>query len=213
MIEAYRPPAVRRRGVQDHGDLRGGTESTESGADSSGTDRGGTCSVSAQLADAFLRHGASVYALARNVAGPAAAEQVTVGAFLALKRMPRDLSGGAPFLRPSLLALAHRHAVHLLRSDPDRRSRLAAMAPSDVERASWDRIGARAGELLFRLAPDQRRAIVLAYYGGHDCRELAAVLGQAEETVKAHLQTGLRRLREEMDRTHSGGGLRSDSSS
>ncbi|MHB1782996.1 MAG: RNA polymerase sigma factor [Acidimicrobiales bacterium] len=146
------------------------------------------------MADAYLRHGAAVYGLVRNIAGTAAAEQVTVDVFLALARMPRDLTDGTRSLRPWLLALAHRQAVQLLRSDPDRRSRLAAMAPGDVERASWDRIGARARDLLSGLSADQRGSVALAYFGGHSCRELAAILGQAEDTVKAHIQTGLRRL-------------------
>lgn len=103
-----------------------------SGADSSGTACG---EASDQLADDYLRHGAAVYGLVRNVAGTAAAEQVTVDVFLALARMPRDLRDGTRSLRTWLLALAHRQAVHVLRSDPDRRSRLAAVAPSDVERA------------------------------------------------------------------------------
>lgn len=184
-------PAVTNAKVgrsKGRGALRSGVGS---GSDSSGTAFGG---ASDQLADAYLRHGAAVYGLVRNVAGTAAAEQVTVDVFLALARMPRDLSGGTRSLRSWLLALAHREAVHVLRSDPDRRSRLAAMAPRDVERATSDRIGARARNLLSGLSADQRRSIALAYFGGHDCREIAAILGQAEDTIKVHLQTGLRRL-------------------
>lgn len=180
------------------------------GADSSGTAFGG---ASDQLADAYLRHGAAVYGLVRDVAGTAAAEQVTVDVFLALARMPRDLSGATPPLRPWLLGLAHRQAVHLLRSDPDRRSRLATMALTDVERASWARVGARARDLLSTLPADECRSIVLTYFGGHDYRELAALFGQAEDTVKANLQTGLRRLRAKTDHAPDGGALPSERSS
>jgi RNA polymerase sigma factor (sigma-70 family) len=168
-----------------------GVTAAGSNADLSSTARGG---VSDQVADAYLRHGAAVYGLVRNLAGTAAAEQVTVDVFLALARMPRDLSGGTRSLRSWLLALAHRGAVHVLRSDPDRRSLVSATAPSDVERATWDRIGASARDLLSGLSADQRRSIALAYFGGHSCRELATILGQAEDTVKAHLKTGLERL-------------------
>lgn len=166
-----------------------------------------------QLADAYHRHGAAVYGLVRSLAGTAAAEHVTVDAFVALGRTPHDLRDGAASSGPSLLALAHRRAVHFLRSDPDRRSRLAAMAPTDIERMSWDRTDARARDLLSKLSADERRSVVLAYFGGHDCRELAAFLGQPEDTVKAQLRTGLSRLRDEMDHTRGTTARRSAGSS
>lgn len=57
-----------------------------------------------------------------------------------------------------------------------------------------NRIGARARDLLSGLSADERRSVALAYFGGYSCREISAILDQAEDTVKAQLQTGLRRL-------------------
>lgn len=171
---------------------RGGRRNEPSGPD--------RVPVPEELADAYLRHGAAVYGLVRDVAGTAAADEVTVGAFVALGRTPHDLGADvAPSLGASLLAFAHRHAVHWLRSEPDRRSRLAAMPPTVIERMSWDRTNHRARDLLSKLSADERRSVVLAYFGGHDCRELAAILGQPEVAVKAQLRAGLRRLRGETD--------------
>lgn len=169
--------------------------------------------VADQLADIYHRHGAAVYGLVRKLAGPAAGEPVTVDAFVALGRTPHALRGGAAPAGSSVLVLAHRQAVYVLRSDPDRRARLATMTPTQVERTSWEQTGARARDLLSQLSADERRSVVLAYFGGHDCREISAILGQPEDTVKTHLRTALHRLRKEMDAARGTSARRSAGSS
>jgi DNA-directed RNA polymerase specialized sigma24 family protein len=55
--------------------------------------------------------------------------------------------------------------------------------------------GERVWSLLADLTDGERSAIVLAYYGGHTYRQVAALLAQPEATIKSRLQSGLSRLR------------------
>jgi DNA-directed RNA polymerase specialized sigma24 family protein len=149
------------------------------------------------LRHVYAVHGAAVYALADQVAGSDAATGITVQAFVALGQLPELLraGAGAPSVRTWLLSFAHRRAVGALRSQALRRSELAAMTPADVEQESLDRAGAETCALLSELPADDRRSILLAYFGGHTCHETAALMRQPENAVKAHMRGGLSRLR------------------
>ncbi len=46
------------------------------------------------------------------------------------------------------------------------------------------------------LPSEERKAIELAYFGGHTYRQVAVMLDQAEGTGKSRIRSGLRRLRE-----------------
>ncbi len=50
-------------------------------------------------------------------------------------------------------------------------------------------------EAVSDLPVDERRAIELAYFGGHSYREVAELLGAPEGTVKSRIRSGLRRMR------------------
>lgn len=156
------------------------------GAHRTGTDRLGGDGTRG-LAEAYTRHGAAVYELACCIAGAAEAENVATEAFRALWQSGRSFAADGASLRTTLLALAHRHAVHVLRSDSERRTRFMAMAAADVEEESWARAGAHVADLLSTLSPAARRVIVLAYFGGYSYREIAAILGEPEDTVKTLL--------------------------
>jgi RNA polymerase sigma-70 factor (ECF subfamily) len=50
-------------------------------------------------------------------------------------------------------------------------------------------------DVLGRLSPKQRAALVLHYYGGYPTKEIAAIVGSSAATVRVHLSQGRRRLR------------------
>jgi RNA polymerase sigma-70 factor (ECF subfamily) len=148
------------------------------------------------LRRAYDVHGAAVYALADQVAGRDPATEITVQAFVALGQLPELLRAGSglPSVRTWLFSYAHRRAVGALRSQAPRRSDPAAMSPAEVEQESLDRAGAETCALLSQLPANDRRSILPAYFGGHTCHEMAALMRRPEKAVKAHMRGGLSRL-------------------
>ena len=68
---------------------------------------------------------------------------------------------------------------------------------TDVDdRLSLDWLATRVRQGLDRLPPEQREALVLAYYGARTHREVAAELAIPEGTAKSRLRLALKKLNE-----------------
>jgi RNA polymerase sigma-70 factor (ECF subfamily) len=155
------------------------------------------------LAEAYRRHAGAVFALARRLLqDTAAAEEVVQEVFLRLWNSPDKFDPDRGSLRSYLLAHTHGRAVDTLRSDASRRRReerdvrQTAEAGYDLEHEVWDlAVSERVKDAVTALPTDERRAIELAYFGGHTYREVAVILDAPEGTVKSRIRSGLRRMR------------------
>jgi RNA polymerase sigma-70 factor (ECF subfamily) len=155
------------------------------------------------LEEAYRRHGGAVYALARRLLGPGGqADDVTQDVFVDLWDHPERFDPARGSLRAFLVTITHGRAVDVLRSDRARHGREertahdGAAAAYDLEElvcglAVSDQVQAAVGAL----PAAERRVIALAYFGGHTYREVAALLGEPEGTIKGRIRAGLRRLR------------------
>jgi len=155
------------------------------------------------LAEAYRRHAGAVFALAqRLLRDRAMAEEIVQEVYLRLWNRPEAFDPDRGSLRSYLLAQCHGRSVDLLRSETSRRqreekdARRTAEAGYDVEHEVLDiAVAERVRGALDDLHANERRAIELAYLGGHTYREVAELLDEPEGTVKSRIRSGLKKLR------------------
>lgn len=155
------------------------------------------------LEEVYRRHAGATFGLARRIVGDRVlAEEVVQEVFLRLWNAPDRFDPQRGSLRSYLLAQTHGRAVDLLRAErarrerEDRDARVAVPIGYDLEREVMDlTVAEHVKAALAELPPGERRAIELAYFGGHSYREVAVLLDEPEGTVKSRIRSGLRRLR------------------
>jgi RNA polymerase sigma-70 factor (ECF subfamily) len=159
------------------------------------------------LGEIYRRYGGAVWSVARHVCGSAElAKEVSQAVFTELWSHPERFDPAEGVLRSWLVAQAHARAVHLARSHEVHR-RQGRDVPTDhtppsaeVEIASYARALTQEGRrAIDQLAPGEREAILLAYFGGHTSSETAQLLGTLEGTVKSHIRSGLLNLRRALE--------------
>ncbi len=161
------------------------------------------------LAEAYRRHAGAAYGLALRVLGDRVlAEEVVQEVFLRLWNEPEKFDPARGSLRSFLLTQTHGRSVDLVRAEAARRRReerdadAAATVTDDLEREVWNlTLAEHVREALESLSGREREAIELAYFGGRTYREVAAVLGEPEGTVKSRIRVGLGRLRDAIVRS------------
>lgn len=160
------------------------------------------------LAEVYRRHGGAVESLARRVLGSAdTAEDVTQEVFVGLWESPERFDAARGSLRSFLFAVAHSRAVDHLRSQNAREARelrdarMVATDGYDIERHAWDLyLSDQVKRAVGSLPELERKAIELAYFGGHTYREVAGLLCEPEGTIKSRIRSGLGRLRHALER-------------
>ena len=160
------------------------------------------------LAEIYRRHGGAVFGLARRVLNnQTEAEDVTQEIFLRLWNQPERFDPARGTLRSYLLTQAHARAVDVIRSLNSSRRRevndasRTAHAGYDVHREAWDVVLSEEVLRALRELPiEERRAIELAYFGGHTYVQVAQILDEPEGTVKGRIRNGMRRMRGDLAR-------------
>jgi RNA polymerase sigma-70 factor, ECF subfamily len=155
------------------------------------------------LNELYRRHAGPCLGLAcRVLSDKTLGEEVVQEVFVRTWRDPGRFDPTRGTMRSFLLAQVHGRAVDLLRAESARRAREEREAlrnPSvdlDLEREVMQLAEAEAVQrALSTLSDGERRAIELAYFGGHTYREVAVLLEQPEGTVKSRIRAGLLRLR------------------
>lgn len=160
----------------------------------------------------YDRYGPPAFALARRITGESArAQRVVREVFLELWRDPARYDPAHGRFPSWLLATTHHRAVDAVRRDEadrsGRRGRTTPSAdPSPVDGAAGTGPhGDRVRRALGALPPPQRQALVLAYYTGYTQQEIAEHTDTPVDTVRTRMLTGMRQLRNLLDRTTDAG--------
>lgn len=156
------------------------------------------------LAEAYRRHGGSVYALARRVlASDAQAEEIVEEVFVTLwqRKGPFDRACFDPAcssLRGQLLLVGRKQAIDLLNA-----ARVADGCPLRSAghvanhglatgcQGGYGPVCENESRASADLRGDRLRSIELAYFGGYTYRQVAVMLGRLETTVMADIRSGL----------------------
>lgn len=157
------------------------------------------------FATLYDRHSRMAFGLAYRMLGDAAAaEDVVQESFLSVWRQAETFRPEKAAVRTWVLSIVHHRAVDRLRRR-DAHELVEADFDAPPDRVD-DRVDVehevdalldtqRIRAALAALPPDQRRAIELAYFGGHSHGEIARMLGIPLGTVKGRLRIGLQKLR------------------
>jgi RNA polymerase sigma-70 factor (ECF subfamily) len=157
----------------------------------------------AAMAEVVRRHRGPVLAFARRLVGDSGrAEEISQEVFLRLWERSERFDTQRGSLRAFLLAITHGRALDVMRSDSARKAReqrdahKMTSSESGVEAAVVAQTVAGAlRDALGQLPDGERRAVELAYFGGHSYRTVAEMLDEPEGTIKGRIRSGLSRLR------------------
>jgi RNA polymerase sigma-70 factor, ECF subfamily len=159
------------------------------------------------LSEIYRRYGGAVWSVARHVCRRAElAKEVCQAVFTEFWSHPERFDPAEGALRSWLVAQAHARAVQISRSHGPQRSQHGDSRTEQTPPSAEVEIAVHAQALtddgrraIDQLVPDEREALLLAYFGGHTTAETARLLGTVEDTVRNHLRSGLLNLRRTLE--------------
>ncbi|HEX2037538.1 MAG TPA: sigma-70 family RNA polymerase sigma factor [Chloroflexota bacterium] len=165
----------------------------------------------AALGQLYDRYAPGIYAMAAHLLGSSDAEEVVQEVFLRLWHKAAQFDPGRSAFGAWFMAVARHHILDELRwrnhhagqhayvAGTEAIEQLLARAADpgvDVEaEAERQERGAAVRQALTLLPPEQRRVLVLAYFGGLSQSAIAAHLGCPLGTVKKRMRLGMQKLR------------------
>lgn len=154
------------------------------------------------LAQLYDRYSGLVYSISlRVLRDTAAAEDVLQEVFMQIWRRPEVLLKGRTSLAGWLAIVARNRSIDVLRRQkstfPVEETAIAARInlAEDSER-NW--MADKARSVILTLAPEQRKALEMAFYDGLTHTEIAALTGEPLGTIKSRIRAGLLTLRKAM---------------
>lgn len=155
----------------------------------------------------YDRYARPVYTMAAHMLGHVEAEEIVQDVFLRVWNRADQFDASRGAFNSWLMAIARNRVLDELRHRSRRHRLIAAekvdqtlanaVDPEvDVEHEAWLRAsGDSVLQALKRLPAEQRRALVLAYFGGLSHSAMAEHLGWPLGTVKKRIRLGLQKLR------------------
>lgn len=132
----------------------------------------------------YDEHSTAVHSYVSAMCGLSQADDITRDVFVALWRdgSHNDLHGSS--MRTLLLTMADQRTVGSTRPN----------APPEPQSATGGATATRVAAAVATLPTDERRAVLLAFWGDGTCDAVAATIGVPESTVRATIRSGLQRL-------------------
>jgi RNA polymerase sigma-70 factor (ECF subfamily) len=161
----------------------------------------------------YDRYAPAIYVMAAHLLNPGEAEEIVQDVFLRLWQRAEQFDAGRGSFRSWLMAIARNQILdQLKRCSQEQRllalyeiERLLAESHADVAgqvaETLWHEQQQQALlQALNQLPAEQRRALVLAYFGGLSQSMIAQELGWPLGTVKKRIRLGMQKLRDALAR-------------
>ena len=160
------------------------------------------------LAELYERYHRLIFSLALAIVNDqAAAEEITLDVFMRVWQKAGMYRAEQAKVSTWLIYIARYHAIDVLRRRAASVDHFAShweesifqvesSGPNPQESAELSLRRERINSALAKLPPEQKQALVLAYFGGYTQSEIAELLAQPLGTIKTRLRLALLKMRE-----------------